>query len=83
MDAVSNTKEEISKKKQRNIKRQVVKLSCHFQITYYHFSRGRRRAPLQVMMGESVYGKTRSKGLISNLNTIGVTTSYPSVKRHR
>ena len=33
------------------------------------------------MMADSIYGKTRSKGLITNLNTIGVTTSYPVMKR--
>ena len=67
----------------RSRKRVCVQLRCLYQIMYYRFSHGKRKTPLQVMMGESIYGKTRSKGLISNLNTVGVTVSYYEVKRHR
>ena len=35
------------------------------------------------MLGNSVYGKTRSKTIITNLNTVGVTTSYQELKRQR
>ena len=58
------------------------KLSALFQITYYKVTHGKQKTPLQIMVGNSIYGKTRSKTIVTHLNTLGVATSYLEIKRH-
>ena len=58
-------------------------LACHFQFSYYKLTPGRHKTPLHFMMANSVYNKTYSKGIITDLNTIRVTISYRQVKRQR
>ena len=58
-------------------------LFSHFQITYYKLTKGKHKTPLQIMFGNSIYGKTRSKTIVTHLNSIGVTTSYQQLKRER
>lgn len=58
-------------------------LNCHFQVAYNHIHHGRRRTPLHTMLGQYIYGKTRSKALLTTLNRVGISTSYNEVKRSR
>ena len=57
--------------------------SDYFQITYYKLTYGKHKTSLQIMKANSIYEKTRSKGIITNLNTAGVTISYTELKRQR
>ena len=58
-------------------------LNCQFQMIYYHTHHGRKKTPLHTLLGQSAYGKTRSREIITTLNRIGVSTSYTEVKRSR
>ena len=57
--------------------------SDHFQITYYKLTHGKHKTSLQIMMANSIYGKTSSKGIITDLNTARVTISYIELKKQR
>ena len=72
-----------AKAKVKSLKKLKNQLSAHFQITYYKLTHGKRKTPLQILTTNSVYGRTRSKRIITNLNFIGATTSYPEMKRER
>ena len=79
-DDTSNNKTAKIMKSLKKLKNQ---LSAHFQITYYKLTHGTHKTPLQILTADSVYGRTRSKGIITNLNFIGATTSYTEMKRQR
>ena len=61
----------------KSLKKLKNQLSAHFQITYYKLTHGKRKTPLQILTTNSVYERTRSKCIITNLNFIGATTRYP------
>ena len=67
----------------RGATNQFIQLHCLFQILTYHLHKARQKNPLQAMVGQSTYGKTRSRAFITTLNHIGVSTSYNEVKRAR
>ena len=54
--------------------------SDHFQITYNKLTHGKHKTSLDIMIANSIYGKTRSKSIITSLNTAGVTVSYIELK---
>ena len=58
-------------------------LKCQFQMAYNHIHNGQRRTPLNMMLGQYIYGKTQSKTLLTTLNRIGIAASYNEVKRSR
>ena len=58
-------------------------LACHFQIIYYKLTHGSHKTPLQIMMTNSIYRKTRSKGIITDLTTAEVTITYREMKIKR
>lgn len=43
---------------------QLTQLHCLFQILTYHLHKDRQKSPLQAMVGQSTYGKTRSRALV-------------------
>ena len=67
----------------KSIKTLQTQVHCLFQIMTYHIHKGRQKTPMHAMVGQSVYGKTRSRVLITTLNRIGVSTSYNEVRRAR
>ena len=58
-------------------------LHSEFQMTYYRMHHGQRTTPLHSMIGQSINNKTRSKGILTILNRIGVSRSYNEVRRAR
>ena len=65
------------------VKNRHSQLNCHFQMAYNHIHHSRKKTPLHTMLGQYIYGKTRSKELLTTLNRIGISNSYNEVKRLR
>ena len=54
-----------------------------FQILYYIMFNGRKKTPLQTLLGQTVHDVCKSKTLISRLNHLGISVSYDEVFRHQ
>ena len=52
-------------------------------MAYNHIHHSRRKTPLHTMIGQYIYGKTRSREIITTLNRVGTSTSYNDVRRAR
>ena len=63
--------------------RMSVQLFCLFQIMYYDLYHGKVRTPLHMATGHAIYDKCKSKELITAMNKIGTSSSYPKVLRSR
>lgn len=57
-----------------------IQLFCLFQIMYYILFHGRRRTPLHILIGHSMYARDRSKTLMTAFNRVGVCSSYPFIR---
>ena len=55
-------------------------LHCLFQIIYNGIHNGRKRTPMHIMMGHSIYARDRSRALMTAFNRIGVCSSYNFIK---
>ena len=58
-------------------------LVCHFQIIYHTLKHDSHKTLLQIMMTNSIYRKTHSKGITTDLTTVGITISYLEKKIQR
>ena len=54
-----------------------------FQILYYIMFNGRKKTPLQTLLGQTFHDVCKSKTLISSLNLLGISVSYDEVLRHQ
>ncbi|KAJ8671942.1 hypothetical protein QAD02_003201 [Eretmocerus hayati] len=68
---------------EENFDLRALKIHSCFQMMSYIFSNGQKRTPLHIMMAWSVYHTTRSKSLITILNRVGISISYPEIERYR
>ena len=50
---------------------------------FYAINNGKKKSPLQVMVGHTVYDKCKSRELINSLNNLGISISYSEVQRCR
>ena len=66
-----------------DISRKCEQIKCQFQIHYYQIHGGRKTVPLQTLVGQSEYAKTRSKEAITLHNRLGTSESYKKVKKRR
>ena len=76
----SNHGEEEESKAIKNKHQQLFSI---FQILAYTINDGRKKTPLHTMMGQYVYGKTRSKNIITAMNKIGCSTGYDRTRKNR
>ena len=71
-DKECNDKEEAStltkEESRRLAKDQNLQINCHFQMAYNQIHRKKQKTPLHAMLGQYIYGKTRSKGIPTTLN---------------
>lgn len=58
-------------------------LACHFQITYHKLINCRHKTPLHFIIANSIYNKTQSKGIVTDLTTVKITISHKQMKRQR
>ena len=58
-------------------------LACHFQITYYKLINCRHKTPWHFIIANSIYNKTQSKGIVTDLTTVKITISHKQMKRQR
>ena len=64
-------------------KSKVVKIFSVFQIMYYTLHNGRKKTPLQIMAGHSIYETCKSRELLTSFNRIAASISYNEVRRDR
>jgi hypothetical protein len=63
--------------------KKLLKANSLFQTMYYMINNGRKKSPLQVMVGHTVYDKCKSRELITSLNNLGSSISYSEIQRCR
>ena len=60
-----------------------IKIKSIFQIIYYRLHDGRKNCPLHIMNALAIYGRCKSRELITSFNKQSCPVSYKTMKQHR
>lgn len=82
-DCDTESEDQVDADEEWAVKNQHNQLNCLFQIIYNQLHHGSKRTPLTVAFGQYLYGKNRSREILTVANHMGVCSSYNDVKRSR